>query len=438
MTPTPRALLLLLGLLLGASALAAEDKTDPKSSAELQRLYTAVPAWLGRDLADEALTLNRAYADLTFAFAFARLKDTDRARKLLAQAADVLKTRDDAHRGLLRAYTFRIDQALAGRPHAGALPKEQFDELAKTDRMPRYIVDRQRQHSRILEPTERVDPYRYWGGRISELHRTLAELADLGEPKELEKRIRRVLADQGRDSVARRTVLAAVLPLAPRVGSALTGELLKQVPPLVQEPEKEDAQARAQRAALLASALLLAADAGDADLARGLLDAVPGLARDAGLIADCVSAVRKLELRREGAPLATKLAERLTEGKTLTDLRDAHGQRWPEMLPSLLALASLQVYLGQADKARPVLEEARKILFADAEKDRPSAKTFAQIAQAYAVGAGQGPAEEAGARLEELFKRVGPLTSTYTTNTHYSLYHLEVLEEAVLALTSGR
>jgi hypothetical protein len=44
---------------------------------------------------------------------------------------------------------------------------------------------------------------------------------------------------------------------------------------------------------------------------------------------------------------------------------------------------------------------------------------------------------EAKKRLEELFTKLAKVPDTYTTATHYSRYHLMILEAAVLGLTAG-
>ena len=64
-------------------------------------------------------------------------------------------------------------------------------------------------------------PSRYWGGRISELDRTLAELTDLTDRDEIARRVNALLAQQrgqrARENTAR--ILRAALNVAPRVGA---------------------------------------------------------------------------------------------------------------------------------------------------------------------------------------------------------------------------
>src|SRR5262249_54724539 len=156
--------------------------------------FRAVRQWL-TDLADmahkwvrevgqpttQAATPMDGYVDLVFSFGLARLGETDASRELLVRAQGVLGQADDVHQFLLGAFQHRISQALEGKPHAGPLPDEHLEYLGKMERMPRYVVDRLRQHSRILEPNQRIDPYRHWSMRMSELDRELAELVDIND-----------------------------------------------------------------------------------------------------------------------------------------------------------------------------------------------------------------------------------------------------------------
>ena len=68
-----------------------------------------------------------AYIDLLFAFGMARLGEVTAARGLLRQAAAAIEEvrRPRPHTFLLQAFQYRVEQALAGRPHAGPLPTEQ-------------------------------------------------------------------------------------------------------------------------------------------------------------------------------------------------------------------------------------------------------------------------------------------------------------------------
>src|SRR5262249_14121997 len=135
--------------------------------------------------------------------------------------------------------------------------------LEHMDRMPRYVVDRLRQHSYILEPNSRIDPYRHWGARISELDKSLAELADVHDKKEITDRVRgllRALGKKQKDHEDRARILKAGLNEAPRVGEDFAKELLDEAPKAYDNlPEARDQQALVEQAQFLEKALMVAA-----------------------------------------------------------------------------------------------------------------------------------------------------------------------------------
>jgi hypothetical protein len=54
----------------------------------------------------------------------------------------------------------------------------------------------------------------------------------------------------------------------------------------------------------------------------------------------------------------------------------------------------------------------------------------------YAAACGRLAPADAKKRLEELITKLDKVPDTYTTATHYSRYHLMILEAVVLGLTS--
>lgn len=157
-------------------------------------------------------TRTEQYVDLVFAFGLAKLGETEAARELRDAAAVDLGSIDTIHRSLLELYSLRVQQALDGRPTTAPFPedllarldatfslsdeeREVFDRgevvaLEKTLRDDRYKVDRLRQHSRVLEPHERIDAYRnYRRGFTSNLARELSELTDATDRGDLTSRV---------------------------------------------------------------------------------------------------------------------------------------------------------------------------------------------------------------------------------------------------------
>ena len=166
---------------------------------------------------------------------------------------------NDVHQFLLGAYAYRINQALEGKPHAGPLPTEYFEHLELLDRMPRYVVDRLRQHARILEPNQKIDPYRHWASRMSDLDRELAELVDVNDRKEVISRVQRLLRDLprgARSAEQRRASSRSALDLAPRISEDFAREFLDQVIPAYDAlPEAREPMALLEQATFLEKSL---------------------------------------------------------------------------------------------------------------------------------------------------------------------------------------
>src|SRR5262249_50260436 len=84
------------------------------------RLRDLAPDWIKHCYTKAPLPgtvdATQAYKDLMFAFGMARLGEVSKARQLQQQASSVLGPKDDVHAFLLEAFTFRVEEALAGKP----------------------------------------------------------------------------------------------------------------------------------------------------------------------------------------------------------------------------------------------------------------------------------------------------------------------------------
>jgi hypothetical protein len=354
---------------------------------------------------------------------------------------------DDVHQFLLAAFRYRIEQALAGEPLAGPLPAELLQHFEHMDRMPRYLVDRLRQHSHILEPDEKADPYRYWGARINDLEKALAELADLTDRKEIVERVQKLLAGtpkgaRGNDQRAR--ILRAGLDLAPRVSEELARDLLdRTVATYDAMPEAQEQAALLDRAALLEKGMTVAAHFDRHEhiqmlVARfqKLLQSQRGSNAEQSLdtlAGQCFRVLRKLGMRDEIDQLLRQVTEIILEGKDVAQLDAKALGGNPPALQALLRVATGWLYLGRDRQAEPILNAARAVLF----KDELQAKELTTLACTYAATVGQAPVEVARERLGELFGKLQGIRDTYTTNTHFGLSQLDVVEATVLAVVRG-
>ena len=151
----------------------------------------------------------------------------------------------------------------------------------------------------------------------------------------------------------------------------------------------------------------------------------------------CLRGLRKLGLRDEIDQFLQQMMELILQGKSLSQLRLNAGSNWPDLLGALLHLAEGWMFFGGFDKAKPFLDEARSTLFENVRL--PKEKTLkpqqlTKLMQTYVTTLGQGPVDEALNRIEELFVKVEKLPNGFTTSTHFSRLHLNVVEDVVRSL----
>ena len=101
------------------------------------RVQRLVEAWH----AGEDVKVNKPYVDLIFAFGLAKLGEAIAARELMTRAgAALLATKgpnsapDLAHEFLWKAFVWRIENALQGKPHSGTLPADMRSRLETIDK----------------------------------------------------------------------------------------------------------------------------------------------------------------------------------------------------------------------------------------------------------------------------------------------------------------
>jgi hypothetical protein len=390
-----------------------------------------------------------SYVDLTFAFGLARLGAADAARELLGRARAVLgATEDDAHQFLLTAYTFRITQALEGKPHSGPLPAEQIEHLEHMERLTGYLVDRLRRHARVLEPDEKIDPYRRYSALISAFNKALAELTDLTDPHEVADRVRRLLSGlpEGKtDNEARARVLRAGLEAAPRINEEFARQMLDQAIPAYDAlPEPRQTGALVDQAAFLERALFVAAHFELVQQVHPLVErfrrmlqaqrhnpqAVQALDSLAG---QCFRGLRKLGMRDEIDQLLGLMAEVILGGQELSAIDFRKLSHGPAALRALLRIAAGWYYLGRETRAEEVIRVVRTVLF-EGELD---GRDQTALACSYALTVGQAPVEVAQKRLEEIFRQLKGVKDTYSTRAHFSVSQLGVVEAVVLAVVEA-
>ena len=421
-----------------------------------------------------------AYIDLFFAFGLAKLGETSASRTQVESARRVLEfypADSDlgiAGRFLFKAFRYRIDQALAGKPHAGPLESTLLDELDAIHRQSKdradspaglgfYAIHRLREQSRILEPQEKSDPYIVYQGKGDELHQQLAELARIREPAILSKKFRDLYKNgaSGRASPESRfMVLYDGLPRAARVGEAFTVELLNLVPETMKASAASAtiSQITLKSCQLLERAMFLAAHFERRDILERLIDQFVELVKSKPedqrfewinlVVSQGLRGLRKLGQRDELDRFLRRLQDLVLGGLTPAQLRTKYrGNRpdskalrldvWPKALQSLLNLAGGWLSLGLDDRAIPILADARAELLA---RTGPTiaVKDYTMLAQAYVTALGHGPVETGLPGIEEMFETMLPtlVTNTFTSAKFYSRFHLNLVEETVLAVVS--
>ncbi|MFO0845591.1 MAG: hypothetical protein U0797_24935 [Gemmataceae bacterium] len=412
-------------------------------------LSSLAQEWLKADAGLPSATAQTpAYVDLMFSFGLARLGENDAARDLLARARQALHGKDDAHTFLLSAYEYRIRQALDGKPHTGPLPDERLQELEIIERLQRYVVDRLRRHSEILEPDQRINPYRHWGARISDFERALAELTDLTDRNELARRVDKLLAEVPKGSKGaepRARVVRAGLEVAPRVGEDFARRMLDQAVPAYDGlPETKDLAVLTEQAAFLEKALFVAGHFGRVEAVHPLVSRFQKMLQGQRgaqalqfldkVAKECFKGLRKLGMRDEIDQILRQMADLVLEGQEVkaVDFKKYPGNQGPAALRALLQVASGWYFFGRDSQAEPILQAARSALLAN----ELQAREQTELAKAYAKAVGQAPVEVAQKRLEEVFKSLKGIKDTYTTSSHFSVSQLDVVESVVLAVVS--
>jgi hypothetical protein len=389
-----------------------------------------------------------AYVDLIFSFGLARLGENDAARELLGRARQALHGKDDAHGFLFSAYEYRIRQSLDGKPHTGPLPDERLQELEIIERLQRYVVDRLRKHSVILEPDQRINPYRHWGARISEFEKALAELTDLTDRNDLARRVDKLLAEVPKGSKGaepRARVVRAGLEVSPRVGEDFARRMLDQAVPAYDGlPETKDLAVLTEQATFLEKALFVAGHFGRVEAVHPLVSRFQKMLQSQKgaqalqlldqVAASCFRGLRKLGMRDEIDQILRQMADLVLEGQEVkaVDFKKYPGNQGPAALRALLQVASGWYFFGRDSQAEPILQAARAALLANDLQPRDQT----QLACSYARAVGQAPVEVAQKRLEELFKSLKGIKDTYTTSSHFSVSQLDVVENVVLAVVS--
>jgi hypothetical protein len=305
--------------------------------------------------------------------------------------------------------------------------------------MPRYAVDELREHSRILEPTARIDAN---APMVRQPDRAPASAAT---------RLEAIPVDRLNDEVA--TILAAELDregrpyLVDAVTAALErafelseagiGAAFDKLPAALDAArDAPPSLARLIGRGFAAAALWDRIDVAR-DLATRFLQLAGGRAgwnHAEDLTNQAFRCLRRLGLKADADRVLHHVAERVLQGQPLERFRASRQADWPAALRVLLHAAAGWYYAGKEkdEQAHAILNEARRDLFAPSTT--PADRT--ELAVTYAATLGQAPVLVALGRLEEIFRDLKGIKVTGSTNQYYSLQPLRLIETAVRAVVS--
>ncbi len=395
------------------------------------------------------------------AWGLARLGEATPARHLAQAAHDALsRFQDPVFEFAVRMFELRLNEALAGRAadqnHSSSLLSE-LDAMIPTasdDRplLVRYRIDSLRQHSRIMEPAESVNPFR-GASRLPFLDDWLRTIE---QPDRLGSSIERLLTRR-MSAEDRAESLNTALTLAESRGDPFAGELLGRLGSAVERIGEwlprilitGRAVAIASRFGLAEAGRRLLAQMhryleldncrlprlvtqlqqsmsserhmGTDDLHR--LEMLPGL---------CLRAACRFGMERDLDSFRTAAVGWILCGEPLGNLRRVQPDTWLPALRALLHLSGGFPDDRDDETGGRLLDAARQcLLYTDLAAHDKTA-----LACAYAAALGRAPIRMAQGRIEEVFRDLTGLHDCRQTNTHFALSPLRLIDTVVRALVA--
>ena len=404
------------------------------------------------------------YAQLMFAFAFAKLGEITEAKTSVIDAIEGLKADDPIHNWLGNAFEYRVTQALNGKSSLNQLSPELVDRLDALEKMDRYKVDRLRSLSRILEPHERINAFTQWHNRhVDKLAEELSGLPEEKDTEKLRQLMTRLLEKHKKNHGNYGRVLTVAMELAPRVGDDFASHLFDEVIDWLNDKKA----ATMDKASLLQKSMYVAAhfDRVDAvqsyvSLFENSLSAIVSeyLALQSNyntpnkekvdaiesLFTESFRGLRKLGMREEIGRLYSGV-EALIEkhepgGKKSRQAKNSKTEiDGTRPLRLLLCVASGWYYFGQEIQAGAIAKQVGKVVF---KKDMPAVEQK-DLACAYVNSVSHALVYDAITMIRKLFARkkngdreLANVKDNMTTSSHFSVSQLALIETTVMALVS--
>jgi hypothetical protein len=368
------------------------------------------------------------YADLIFAFGLGSVGDAASAVNILVGQGAVLTALDEAHRECFACYEYRIREALAGRPHGGTLPAELMTRLEGLNPLIRYVVDRLRKQSRVVEPDDQsilVAARVFQASRTGDFYSRLNAARDLTDPVEFKQAVEALVSAVPPDNQYQVWALALGRPA---VASAdLLQQAINQMRGIWRSPEIKEQRHFVDHSRVLIDALRASSKARLGEVAVSLITAaghwIPPLLETfpplAGqLIAAAVEALWEFRMGEE----ADEFLNVTTAAIAAADVQPAR------RLQPLLAVADGWYRFGFDRLAEPAAGAARETL----SSGQLVLRDQVLLIQSLAAAVRNAPQPAAESNLGHLFA-LPSVRDTYTTASHFSVATLEVLEAIVLS-----
>lgn len=425
-----------------------------------QELMAAIIGWLSVPISNRNKT--QSYVKFMFAYCLVRLGEIVNGRQLLRDATEELTAKDAIHLWMSLAFNFRIEQTAQGGNSRDPLPEDLLRNLEHMDRLDRYKIDRMRQHSRVLEPHDRIDAYRRWHRRYTdELFQTLAELKDLLDLKKVEVKLRGLLKEFP-SGVRGLRVLACALEYAPRLGDEFAQQLLDRVDSLL-----SNCTDAIEKSLLIHRSLYVAGHFGHTKRVNAMVallsNELPAIVDDylvldsqfnpvdkerietvEGLLRHSFRGLRKLGMREELSGLYRRIADlveshQLRASQSQVERSSGNDASLSRRLSLLLCVASGYYFFGATEEAEQIADKVRSVLL----DGRLNSVEQRRLSVAYLYCVSLGDSQSAIRRIFELFKLRSDgkrfllkIEDTMTTSSHFSVSELELVEACLLSLLS--
>jgi hypothetical protein len=408
--------------------------------------------------------LTHSYADLILAFGLAWLgKAADDCHRLIDEAQRGLEPSwDEAHAFLFHAYQYRLGQALTGQDVYGSLPAELLKtrgqlsgqcEAGDWRRLENlklsYVIDRLRASSEILEPLGGLNSYREELSPRWERSREVWFLPDIADSTELTRSIQKLLAACAvRPPSDQAELLKVALRRCPTVEGTVARDLLICVAPVLKQLTNLWDQGALLEAALAAAAHLR--NAGHTKEFLAILMSLPHsergvqLSENTRLVSQSVRTLRKLGLWQDMEHVLERFEQLILHDESPAQFRNrlqqlsSRARKAKAPLPSFSFLSLPHIAggwldLGQRERASRILDEMEDLLLLG----HLPPHHLMDLPSAYVRVLGRLPDSESMRRTELFFRQLkANIDPRFSTNTHYALRQLQVVESVVLATTA--